>query len=445
MESGGQNALTLIKLRESVLLLPSEFTVQGLGRDPASLWALAGFDVASDPLGLRCMQACFQEVAAPKVQHDSFAMHAPLELMARLRIGVLSLDDWGVATQGLARIQAVATALAYREQGQASGAMPTALSAAEALLALKQAIDQGDIAGAQSAAMAVAATSAVADLVKALAPDWVQRLACGAHAHLFLSHLAHVQAFAPSLSSHALQALPIYAGELARHPAHRVQASSLVSSASSTVQAAPALRSALLGLVPLAGSVSGSIQAVVQQTLDAGVASALMAMVPSAEALVSDRLWRDCMSAVCEVPLRSMLEDTASKAKYGWTHALTLPLATWHLALQGALERRQALAMAALHVAAFRAVIGTGPLPDLPLSLVLSGVEPVMDETFEGLFAQACTRPDAHLVKYVLACQDLGQMAPSLERLGRHAAKHLTAIWVQEQPDAGLLAGLSLR
>jgi hypothetical protein len=36
-------------------------------------------------------------------------------------------------------------------------------------------------------------------------------------------------------------------------------------------------------------------------------------------------------------------------------------------------------------------------------------------------------------------------MAPSLERLGRLSAKHLTAIWVQEQPDAGLLAGLSLR
>jgi hypothetical protein len=75
----------------------------------------------------------------------------------------------------------------------------------------------------------------------------------------------------------------------------------------------------------------------------------------------------------------------------------------------------------------------------------VSGLDPVMDETFEGLFAQACTRPDAHLVKYVLACQDLGQMAPSLEGLGCLAAKHLTAIWVQEQPDAGLLTSLSLR
>jgi len=450
MESGGQNALTLIKLRGSVLLLPPEFTVQGLGRDPASLWALDGFDVASDPMGLHCMQACFQEVAAPKVQHDSFAMHAPLELMARLRIGVLCGDDWGVATQGLARIQAVATALAYREQGQACGAKPAVVSgvfsgvlpADEALRALQQAIDQGDIAGAQSAAMTVAATLAPADVVKALAPDWVQRLACASHAHLFLSHLAHVQDVAPTLASLALQALPIYAGELARHPAHRVQG---LAEAPSSAQGAPALRSALLGLLPLPAAVSGSIQAIVQQTLDAGVAQDLMALVPSAEALVSDHLWCECMSAVCEVPLRSMLEDTASKAKYGWTHALTLPLATWHLAHKGALERRQALAMAALHVAAFRAVIGTGPLPDHPLSQVLSGVEPVMDETFEGLFAQACTRPDAHLVKYVLACQDLGQMAPSLERLGGHAAKHLTAIWVQEQPDAGLLADLSLR
>jgi hypothetical protein len=427
------------------LLLPSDFTVQGLGRDPASLWALDGFGTASDPQGLRCMQACFQEVAATKIKHDSFAMHAPLELMGRLRIGVLCAQAWSEPTWRLAHIQAVATALAYREQGQASQARPAAGGAANALSVMQQAIDKGDVAAAQSAAMAVAAHALPGDVIQALAPDWVQRLACGAHAHIFLSHLAHVQAVAPTLARQALQALPIFAGELARHPSHRVTASSWVSSAPAVSQAVPALRSALLGLMPLPAAVSGGIQAIVQQTLVAGVARDLMALLPSAEALSSDRLWAECMAAVCEVPLRAMLEDAPSKAKYGWTHALTLPLATLHLAEMGALQRHLALSMAALQVASFRSVIGTGPLPEHPLSQAQSGLEPVMDETFEGLFAQACTRPDAHLVKYVLACQDLGQMAPSLERLGRHAAKHLTAIWVQEQPDAGLLTSLSLR
>jgi hypothetical protein len=391
------------------------------------------------------MQACLQEVVVPKAQHDSFAMHAPLELMARLRIGALCAPAWSEPTWRLAHTQAVATALTYREQGQTSRARHVAGGAAGALSEMQQAIDKGDVDAAQSAAMAVAEHALPGDVIRALAHDWVQRLACGAHAHIFLSHLAHVQAVAPTLARQALQALPIYAGELARHPAHRVSVATGEASTSVASRTAPDLRRALLTLMALPGAVSGSIQAIVQQTLDAGLAKDLMALLPSPEALSSDRLWAECMAAVCEVPLRAMLEDTATKAKYGWTHALTLPLAIWHLAQMGALQRHLALRMATLQVASFRSVIGTGPLPDPSLFQVHGGQEPVMDETFEGLFAQACTRPDAHLVKYVLACQDLGQMAPSLEGLGRHAAKHLTAIWVQEQPDAGLLTSLSLR
>jgi hypothetical protein len=288
------------------------------------------------------------------------------------------------------------------------------------------------------------------DVIKALAPDWSLRLACGAHAALFLSHLAHVVEAVPSLAAQALQALPLYAGELARAPMHRVPLERLQAQVPTKPGSAPevpgALRSALLALRPLPGAVSGSIQAIVQQALDAGVARDFMHLIPHAQALAaSDSLWLGCMAAVCEVPLRAMLEDSPAKAKYGWTHALTLPMAAWHLANLGALERHQALAMATLQVAAFRAVIGSGPLPAQAMAHALSGLEPVMDETFEGLFAQACTRPDAHLVKYVLACQDLGQMAPSLEGLGCLAAEHLIAIWVQEQPDAGLLTSLSLR
>jgi len=44
MESGAQNALTLINSRELVLLLPLELTVERLGQNPALLWALDGFD-----------------------------------------------------------------------------------------------------------------------------------------------------------------------------------------------------------------------------------------------------------------------------------------------------------------------------------------------------------------------------------------------------------------
>jgi len=449
MESGDQNALTLINLRELVLLLPSELTVERLGQNPAQLWALDGFDWRGDPQGLHSMRACLSEVSKTKREHDSFAMHAPLELMARLRIDSACQTAWSQATRGVARLQAVATALAYREQGMGASLADASRTEGHGIQAMQAAIDAGDVHAAQAAAKQVASNHSPQDVIKALAPDWTLRLACGAHAALFLSHLAHVAEVVPSLARQALQALPLYAGELARAPTHRVPLDSLQAHAPSPAGSAPqapcALRSALLALAPLPRTVSGSIQAIVQQTLDAGVARELMPLIPNAQALASGDLWFDCMAAVCEVSLRSMLEDSPSKAKYGWTHALTLPLAAWHLASLGALERHQALAMATLQVASFRALIGAGPLPDHPMAHALNGHEPVMDETFEGLFAQACTRPDAHLVKYVLACQDLGQMAPRLEGLGCHAAKHLTAIWVQEQPDAGLLTSLSLR
>jgi hypothetical protein len=443
MESGAQNALTLINSRELVLLLPLELTVERLGQNPALLWALDGFDWQDDPQGLRSMRACLAEVSKTKRVHDSFAMHAPLELMARMRIDSACQSAWSEATRGVARLQAVATALAYREQGLLASQTDAPGHAGHGIQSMQAAIDAGDVQGAQAAAKQVALSHFPLDVIKALAPDWSLRLACGAHAALFLSHLAHVVEAVPSLAAQALQALPLYAGELARAPMHRVPAERLQANAPTRPGSAPeapgALRTALLAL-------RGSIQAIVQQALDAGMARDLMPLIPQAQALESsESLWLACMAAVCEVPLRSMLEDAPAKAKYGWTHALTLPMAAWHLASLGALERHQALAMATLQVAAFRAVIGSGALPAKAMAPALSGGEPVMDETFEGLFAQACTRPDAHLVKYVLACQDLGQMAPSLEGLGCLAAKHLTAIWVQEQPDAGLLTSLSLR
>jgi hypothetical protein len=450
MESGAQNALTLINSRELVLLLPLELTVERLGQNPALLWALDGFDWQDDPQGLRSMRACLAEVSKTKRVHDSFAMHAPLELMARMRIDSACQSAWSEATRGVARLQAVATALAYREQGLLASQTDAPGHAGHGIQSMQAAIDAGDVQGAQAAAKQVALSHFPLDVIKALAPDWSLRLPCGAHAALFLSHLAHVVEAVPSLAAQALQALPLYAGELARAPMHRVAAERLQANAptrpGSAPQAPVALRSALLALRPLPGAVSGSIQAIVQQALDAGMARDLMPLIPQAQALESsESLWLAYMAAVCEVPLRSILEDAPAKAKYGWTHALTLPMAAWHLASLGAVGRHQALAMTTLQVAAFRAVIGSGPLPAQAMAPALSGLDPVMDETFEGLFAQACTRPDAHLVKYVLACQDLGQMAPSLEGLGCLAAKHLTAIWVQEQPDAGLLTSLSLR
>jgi hypothetical protein len=450
MESGAQNAPTLINFREYVLLLPPELTVERLGQNPALLWALEGFDWQDDPQGLHSLQACLAEVSKTKLEHDSFAMHAPLELMARLRIDSVCQTAWSEATRGVARLQAVATALTYREQGLLASQADVPDAAGHGIQAMQAAIEAGDVQGAHAAAKQVALSHSPMDVIKALAPDWSLRLACGAHAALFLSHLSHVVDAVPSLAVQALQALPLYAGELARAPMHRVPVERLQAHVSTQPESAPqavgALRLALLALRPLPGAVSGSIQAIVQQAIDAGVARDLMTLIPHAQALAaSDSLWLDCMAAVCEVPLRSMLDDAPAKAKYGWTHALTLPMAAWRLASLGAMGRHQALAMATLQVAAFRAVIGSGPLPAQAMAPALSGLDPVMDETFEGLFAQACTRPDAHLVKYVLACQDLGQMSPSLEGLGCLAAKHLIAIWVQEQPDAGLLTSLSLR
>ena len=444
METGGQNALTLNHPCEPVLLLSPELTFQSLVHEPGLWWSLDGPLQARDAGRHLALQACLSEVARPKPEHDSFAMHAPLELMARVRMattgGMRDLAE-GPSHERLARLQAVATALAYRDQGPASGAASLGLRGSESLQVMGQAIESGDVQQAQSAAMDVAASLSASAVVHALAPDWSRRLACGAHAHVFLSHLVQLHACGAEWPQRALQALPIYAGELARHPTHSLPDAGV----SGPVAGAHALRESLLATEALPGAASGSIQRIVQQAMDAGVLQGLAPCLPAAAALSDDSLWQACMAAVCEVALRSMLEDQPAKAKYGWTHTLTLPLALWHLAQAGALGRGEALQVAALQVAAFRAVIGSGPMPQATPNPHHQGPCPEVDETFKGLFAQACTRPDAHLVKYVLACRDLGHMAPSLQGLGCQAAKHLTAIWVQEQPDAGLVSGLSLR
>ena len=105
---------------------------------------------------------------------------------------------------------------------------------------------------------------------------------------------------------------------------------------------------------------------------------------------------------------RSMVDEPDDYAPYGWSHCLTLPQGV--LGSAGASsDPVAAVAIAATFVVGFRAAMSAAPLgDDVPVA------PPA--ETVTELVTHAATHPDAHLVKYTLACLDAAAWDPDARR-----------------------------
>lgn len=110
-------------------------------------------------------------------------------------------------------------------------------------------------------------------------------------------------------------------------------------------------------------------------------------------------------------------------APYGWTHALTMPLALFQTApVHGRFD--EALDIATLLTAGFRHAHGVTALA-APAAAPAQPGAPSDEQTISA----ASIGHDAHLVKYVLACRHAARLDPDHDGLYRQAAAYLVEWW----------------
>jgi hypothetical protein len=162
---------------------------------------------------------------------------------------------------------------------------------------------------------------------------------------------------------------------------------------------------------------SDFIYPLMSQVQDSGLAAELLGPV------LADRF--DVAAAgrtLTRVAAWSMVHDDPAQAPYGWSHALTMPQAV--MALAGtAVTARTALAVAATFTLGFRAAHGTVELPDV----IEPGAG--TSWSVESLATAASLHEDAHLVKHTLACLHAAEDDPAGAPLYLQAAAHLAEWW----------------
>jgi hypothetical protein len=369
---------------------------------------------------------------------DSFVLHAPLELLAR--VGLLPHVPADRMNQALTRVRLlgelfdawgppVATPPWVPSGGASGGATPT-----ETAARLVAAIDAGDLDATDAAVLALARTTTAGELPGLLADAVLARLAAAAHAPILLALLPTVAG-----GTLPLELLRQPARELARQPQWRL------TWFHDAAGGGPAdLGEAVAALAPLPDPASTFIYPLMSGVEAAGVAEwlgAATSRTPPAKA----------MPVLQREAARRMLIESDDHVPYGWTHCLTMPQAALAIAPR-CREPQHAVAVAATYVAGFRCPLGraTGeytpppPASDLPTALatapalapaaVWHAPTEAMNSVVATLAAEASVRHDAHLVKYTLACIRAATADRAGMRLYLAAAARLLAWWIAH-PD----------
>ncbi len=353
---------------------------------------------------------------------DSFVLHAPLELEARLAV----LPFVAPAQRTLARQHIVAIAAQYEAFGppidELVGTAADLPQRADPQQWLFDAVAAGDLDDIDRAATALSDDAQPGELAAALIDDVAPRTAAAAHAPIFLYHLRRISArgeLTPSLLRPLARSLG-QAPDWRVHwlDDHRAVSTGSIESLDECLRHVP-----LLGL-PGSNFVHPLLQ---QVDHNADVTGALGASVGPYTV--------DAARAVLRVAAASMLAEPPDHAPYGWTHCLTLPQALLGLAPVSRNPDRL-LAMAATHVAAFRAALASRPLERIDIELERRHSAP------EGLATAAATSHDAHVVKYVLATLDAAAFDPDAASLYLAAAQRLLDVWAESgDPTDPLAAG----
>lgn len=346
------------------------------------------------------------ELSVPKADPaDSFVLHAPLELMAR--VGLLPFVEPARRDDAVAMIDALG-----RQYADAGAAVPEPPAVevgdpAAAAAALLAAVREGDLDLVDAYAAALLPLLSAREAAGLLAEGVVTSLAAAGHAPIGFALLARVR---PTLPTTLLRGT---LHSVARRPDWQVSWHLHVAGDGVAGRLHEALRAA-----PFLG-VPGShfIHPLMSQVQDGGVAAEVLAPVLATRydtVAVSRTLSR--------IAAWSMVHDDPSVAPYGWTHALTMPQAVMSMAGAG-VQPRTALAVAATFTLGFRAAYGSAPLP----AAIDAGSMPGASVT--EIATAAALHEDAHLVKYALACLHASEDDSSHRPLYLSAAARLVDLW----------------
>lgn len=422
---------------------------------------LAAFDDSFRAAGMdrwpdeRLAAAVGGVLARPKqAEADSFVLHAPLELLAR--VGLLPYVSSDRRHEARLRLASLGTLFAHAgpELPTRDGEAATKLgSLDDAVRFLIGALEAGDLDDVDTAASALAALGTPERVASGIADAVAASLAAAAHAAILLCLWPRL---APSGQLPAgIIRQPLR--ELARHPDWRLrwfEHPDLVDEAGVTDLAA------VLAGTPLLGPPGSTfIQPLMDQAEASGVAPRMLGGLAAAAPHP-----RAVRRAVTRVAIQSMLQETDARP-YGWSHCLTLPQAVTGLADLGVAPTTVA-AIAGTHVVGFRAAFGTVALDLDHAPPAVDGIgesTPVREAIASGpdgaahaawlhaanpaartsLMTELATRAslhhDAHLVKYTLACFDAASDDPDHERTALAAAACLSGWWAT-QPEDGLVS-----
>ena len=135
------------------------------------------------------------------------------------------------------------------------------------------------------------------------------------------------------------------------------------------------------------------------------------------------------------VAAQSMLQDNRDAAPYGWTHCLTMPQAALLSPHSGA-DPAIAVGVAATYVLGFRSTLGRvrldqawTPARDTAAGRVWWAHDDELPGLVDELVTYGAIHTDAHVAKYTLACLDATAADPEAGRLFLAAAAHLHDWW----------------
>jgi hypothetical protein len=358
-------------------------------------------------------------IAVPKAtEANSFILHAPLELMAR--VGLLSYlgqEQLPGALDGITRLVDH-----YRASGDpVADTEPFEIeSNGRAAQLLVASIAAGDADRVDEIAASLLPRLRPWEAVGLLGPAVVTSLAAAGHAPIGLSLLARLGS-----GPDAPAALPatLLRGALRSLSARPEWQLTWFDEIGVDADGDPsALYDALRTVPHLGRPGSDFIHPLMSQVQDSGVAAAVLAPVlPSQHG--DGRLDVTSASRIfTRVAAWSMLHDDPEQAPYGWSHAMTMPQAVMTLAGAG-VAARTAFAVAATYTVGFRAAHGLVELPEV----ISPGSAPNVSSA--DLALAASLHDDAHLVKFTLACLHAAQDDLEFRPLYLSAAQYLVEWW----------------
>ncbi len=382
---------------------------------------------------------------------QSFALHAPLELLARYAL----LPKVRPEQRKLARLQLLATAAVYQMIGE-PGAPPSPWypeSMTEAWPAIIDAFDRGDQTDVERGMHYVAERATAETIIAFLGDRIVKRLGASLHAPILLALLCRV---GPEAARLVLPKLWEFLGVLSVETV----VDWCRAGVNGTDAAVPFAELRFGREMHLGTPREGGIVALVKHVAGNGALDVHLDAVASLEHGDAGD-YDSAFATLTRLAALSMLQETSKIARYGWSHCLTIPEGIW--SMSRCMESKQgALSLASAVVGSYRSVYGSNEFqydwipstttlslsealsvsPDEAAAAAFHAPSALRPEIETELATQAAIRNDTHLVKYTLTCLNLGAMDPEFAALYHAAAANLLAIWFKDTPEESLYANL---